>query len=44
MRTDMRSLQETLCQGFKEMLSLYERALGISLPDHDQLYEVCGRS
>lgn len=40
-RTDMRNVQDTLCHDFKEMVSLYERALGIHLPDHYQLYEVC---
>jgi hypothetical protein len=40
-RTDMRKTQEALCHDFKEMVSLYERALGVSLPDHYQLYEVC---
>jgi hypothetical protein len=40
-RADMRNLQETLCHDFKEMVSLYERALGTSLPDHYQLYQVC---
>jgi hypothetical protein len=41
-RADMRKVQETLCRDFKELVSLYQRALGISLPDHYQLYEVCG--
>src|SRR5207249_1684522 len=40
-RTDMRRTQETLCHDFKDMVSLYERALGVALPDHYQLYEVC---
>ncbi len=40
-RTDMRNVQEILCRDFKEMVRLYERALGTGLPDHYQLYEVC---
>lgn len=40
-REDMRKVQETLCKDFKEMVQLYERTLGTSLPDHYQLYEVC---
>ena len=40
-RADMTSTQQTLCVDFKEMVKLYERTLGTSLPDHYQLYEVC---
>jgi hypothetical protein len=40
-RADMRKVQKTLCGDFKEMVHLYERALGTSLPDHYQLLEVC---
>ncbi len=40
-RADMRNVQETLCKDFKEMVKLYESALGTGLPDHYQLYEVC---
>jgi|SRR5688572_5194723 len=40
-RNDVRNVQETLCKDFKEMVKLYERTLGVSLPDHYQLYEVC---
>ena len=40
-RAEMRSRQEALCRDFKEMVSIYERTLGTSLPDHYQLYEVC---
>jgi hypothetical protein len=40
-RAEMRRLQTELCRDFKEMVQLYERALGTSLPDHYQLYEVC---
>jgi hypothetical protein len=40
-RADMRKTQDTLCVDFREMVSLYERALGASLPDHYQLFEVC---
>ena len=38
---DMRRIQSELCKDFKEMVKLYERALGTGLPDHYQLYEVC---
>jgi hypothetical protein len=41
-RADMRKTQETLCQDFREMIGIYQRTLGASLPDHYQLYEVCG--
>ena len=40
-REDIRKVQETLCTDFKEMVQLYERTLGTSLPDHYQLFEVC---
>jgi hypothetical protein len=40
-RADMRNLQETLCRDFKEMVLIYERTLGTSLPDHYKLFEVC---
>jgi hypothetical protein len=40
-RAKMRQMQESLCTDFREMVSLYERTLGVSLPDHYQLYEVC---
>ncbi len=40
-RAEMRRIQEELCTDFKEMVKLYERALGAHLPDHYQLYEVC---
>jgi hypothetical protein len=43
-KAEMRKIQTTLCQDFKEMVALYERALGTSLPDHYQLYEVCRNS
>jgi hypothetical protein len=40
-RAEMRQYQEKLCADFKEMVALYERALGTSLPDHYRLFEVC---
>ncbi len=40
-KSDMRGVQEALCKDFKEMVKLYERTLGTSLPDHYQLFEVC---
>lgn len=41
-RADLKAVQETLCRDFREMVGLYERTLGTSLPDHYQLFEVCG--
>ncbi|HEX8906475.1 MAG TPA: hypothetical protein VF771_16615 [Longimicrobiaceae bacterium] len=41
-RADLHRVEETLCNDFREMVRLYERALGTSLPDHYQLREVCG--
>jgi hypothetical protein len=41
LRAEMRDLQDTLCQDLREMVKLYERTLGVGLPDHYQLYEVC---
>lgn len=40
-RAEMRKVQEQLCSDFREMVKLYERALGTTLPDHYQLFEVC---
>jgi len=39
---NMKRLKEELCNDFREMVSLYERALGTGLPDHYSLFEVCG--
>lgn len=33
--------EDELCEDFREMVGIYERALQIRLPDHYQLYEVC---
>ncbi len=38
----MKRIKEELCTDFKEMVRIYEGALGTSLPDHYSLYEVCG--
>ena len=38
----MSRLKDELCTDFREMVRIYERALGTSLPDHYTLYEVCG--
>lgn len=35
-------IKAELCADFREMVRIYERALGTSLPDHYSLYEVCG--
>ena len=40
-RNDMRNTENSLCHDFKEMVALYERALGASLPDHYKLYDIC---
>jgi len=40
-RADIQNTQQTLCRDFKEVVQLYERALGIRLPDHYQLYDIC---
>jgi hypothetical protein len=39
----MDRMEEELCTDFREMVSIYQRTLGISLPDHYTLYEVCTR-
>jgi hypothetical protein len=41
-KVNMKRLKENLCDDFKEMVQLYERALGTRLPDHYSLFEVCG--
>lgn len=38
----MNRTKEELCSDFREMVRIYERALNVRLPDHYQLYEVCG--
>ena len=38
----MDRIKSELCEDFREMVRIYERTLGASLPDHYQLYEVCG--
>jgi hypothetical protein len=43
-RVEMQKIQGELCKDFKDMVKLYERALGTALPDHYQLYEVCQAS
>ncbi|HTP11016.1 MAG TPA: hypothetical protein VMP08_22330 [Anaerolineae bacterium] len=37
----MDRMEEELCTDFREMVRIYQRTLGISLPDHYTLYEVC---
>jgi hypothetical protein len=37
----MERIKEELCEDFREMVRIYQRALGTQLPDHYQLYEVC---
>jgi hypothetical protein len=39
---EMDDLQESLCTEFREMGTIYQQALGISLPDHYRLFEICG--
>lgn len=38
----MDRIKGELCTDFRQMVRIYERVLGLSLPDHYQLYEVCG--
>ena len=38
----MSRLKVELCNDFREMVRIYESALGTKLPDHYSLYEVCG--
>jgi hypothetical protein len=37
----MERIKEELCEDFNEMIKIYERTLGIALPDHYTLPEVC---
>jgi hypothetical protein len=37
----MDRIKEELCEDFKVMVKIYELTLGISLPDHYTLYEIC---
>jgi hypothetical protein len=41
MNVRMKTTEEELCQDFREMVRIFERAMGMGLPDHYQLYEVC---
>jgi hypothetical protein len=41
MNVRMDRTKEELCDDFRQMVGIYERVLGTSLPDHYQLYEVC---
>jgi len=38
----MDRIKSELCEDFRQMVCIYERALGTRLPDHYQLFEVCG--
>ncbi len=40
-KVTMENTKRDLCGDFREMVRIYERTLGTSLPDHYQLYEVC---
>jgi hypothetical protein len=37
----MGRLQEELCKDFREVVGMYESILGVSLPDHYTLYDIC---
>jgi hypothetical protein len=37
----MGRMEEELCTDFREMVRIYESTLGVGLPDHYSLYEVC---
>jgi hypothetical protein len=41
-RSEMEALKRELCNDFREMLRIYELALGMRLQDQYSLYEVCG--
>jgi hypothetical protein len=38
----METTKDELCVDFREMCTIIEHTLGIQLPDHYKLYEVCG--
>ena len=44
LRAKLESIKSELCKDFREMLTLYEKALGTHLGDHYSLYSVCGVS
>ena len=37
----MDELREQLCPAFRELVGMYENVLGVGLPDHYTLYDVC---
>jgi hypothetical protein len=41
-RVRLQNMTSELCSDFREVVTIYERALGLSIPDHYQLYELCG--
>jgi hypothetical protein len=40
-KVTMDNIKGALCTDFREMVRIYQAALGITLPDHYQLSEVC---
>ena len=40
-KLQMENTKQALCVDFWEMVGIYERALGVGLPDHYKLFEVC---
>ena len=41
MEQQMESKRKDLCEDFREMVKIYERALDTELGDHYALYDVC---
>lgn len=41
-RMRMENTKSELCTDLREMAQIYERTLGMSLPDHYRLHDVCG--
>jgi hypothetical protein len=38
----MENTKSELCTDLRAMAEIYERTLGMSLPDHYRLHDVCG--
>lgn len=41
-RLRMEKIKDELCEDFREIVRIYEKTLGIGLPDHYTLYDTCG--
>jgi hypothetical protein len=42
LKVNMDKVKRELCVDFRELVSIYQRTMGVQLPDHYSLYEVCG--